>query len=318
MSTSGVNIAYAISLLKQAYLVAIPTETVYGLAGNALNEVVVSKIFEIKNRPTFDPLIIHTNSLDRLKNYIEEIPPLLLDLAEEFMPGALSILVKKKEAIPDIVTAGLPKVAIRIPSHPMTLELLASLDFPLAAPSANPFGYISPTTSQHVIKQLGSKIPYVLDGGPCTIGLESTIVEHTAKGIKVLRKGGVPIEAIEKIVGNVLVQEHSSSHPAAPGMLKSHYAPKIPLVVEDVATILKKYAPDKIGVLAFHKPFLEIPLTHQFLLSEKRDLAEAARNLFAFMRQLDDLNLDIIVAEFVPEVGLGRAINDKIKRAAAR
>ena len=314
----GTNVAHAISLLKQSCLVAIPTETVYGLAGNALSEAAVSKIFEVKNRPIFDPLIVHTNDLNRLENYVEAIPAPLLDLATAFMPGPLSILLQKKETIPDIVTAGLPKVAVRIPNHPMTLELLEKLDFPLAAPSANPFGYISPTTARHVMHQLDGKISYILDGGPCTVGLESTIVEYTSKGIRVLRKGGISIEAIERVVGKVLVQEHSSSHPAAPGMLKSHYAPKIPFVVEDMAVILKKYAPDRIGYLAFKKNTPDILQENQFLLSKEGDLIEAARNLFAFMRELDESDLDIIVAEFVPEFGLGRAINDKIRRAAAK
>jgi L-threonylcarbamoyladenylate synthase len=317
MAKIGQDISYAVQLLKASQLVAIPTETVYGLAGNGLDEKAVASIFQAKNRPSFDPMILHTNSLDKIRPLVKEIPEALQLLADTFMPGPLSLLLEKTEQIPDIVTAGSAKVAIRIPRHPLTLELLTALDFPVAAPSANPFGYISPTSAQHVQDQLGEIIPYILDGGPCQVGLESTIVEMTGQGVKVLRVGGIPVEDIERVVGPVEVQKHSSSNPQAPGMLASHYAPKVRLVLRGIDEVLQQHDPERVGVLAFQKKHPAIPSANQLVLSEKGDLVEAAQHLFSHLRQLDQMDLDIIVAERVPDEGLGRAINDKLRRASA-
>lgn len=314
----GTDIHLAIALLQNDQLVAIPTETVYGLAGNALRDGAVAQIFAVKNRPTFDPLIVHTSSLERLKSFVLDFPENAAILAEAFLPGPLTLLLPKKEIIPDIVTAGSPLVALRIPAHPLTLKLLEKLDFPLAAPSANPFGYISPTTAQHVAQQLGDKIPYILDGGACAVGLESTIVGFDNQEVIVYRKGGIAIEAIEKLVGRVVVKPHSSSNPQAPGMLQSHYAPRVPLVLGDIETLLEKYQSKKIGIIAFKKNFA-FPSSHPLiLLSSDGNFNEAARNLFAGMRYLDSLDLDLIIAELLPEENLGRAINDRLRRAAAR
>jgi len=314
MQKIGTDITHAKALLEKGKLVAIPTETVYGLAGNGLNEAAVAKIFEVKNRPSFDPMILHTNDLEKIKPFVKSIPSLIQKLADQFMPGPLSILLEKSAAVPDIVTAGSPLVAIRIPKHPLTLQVLAQLDFPLAAPSANPFGYISPTTAQHVADQLGDKIDYILDGGACEIGLESTIIKLNKKNqITVLRVGGIAIEEIEKLVGKVEVVKHSTSNPTAPGMLKSHYAPRVPLVVGKLnfpTTVMR------IGALAFAKYYDNIPIENQLLLSAKKDLKEAAQNLFAHLRKLDQMDIELIVTDFVPDVGLGRAINDKLRRAA--
>lgn len=318
MAIIGKDINYACQLLREGHLVAIPTETVYGLAGNGLDEEAVAAIFGAKNRPSFDPMILHTSSLEKLKSLIHPIPKKLQILADHFMPGPLSILVDKKDTIPDIVTAGSPKVAIRIPSHPMTFKLLSELDFPLAAPSANPFGYISPTLPKHVNQQLGDIIPYILDGGPCKIGLESTIVDESDGVVTVLRKGGVPIEEIEKCVGKVKVMERSSSNPQAPGMLDSHYSPSVPLVIVDLDEIMKKYKCKRIGYLSFRNSSPHLPDDHQFILSREGNLQEAAYHLFSYMRQLDELDLDIIVAQLLPEEGLGRAINDKLRRASRK
>ena len=316
MQKTGTDIAHAKALLEKGKLVAIPTETVYGLAGNGLNESAVAKIFEAKNRPSFDPMILHTNDLEKIKPFVKSIPSLIQKLANQFMPGPLSILLEKSDAVPDIVTAGSPLVAIRIPRHPLTLQLLSQLDFPVAAPSANPFGYISPTTAQHVADQLGNKIDYILDGGPCEIGLESTIIKTNTKDqITVLRVGGIAIEEIEKLVGKVEVVKHSTSNPTAPGMLKSHYAPRVPLVIGQPPnnTITKK-----IGALAFAKYYDNLPTENQLVLSPTEDLKEAAQNLFAHLRKLDQMDIELIVTDYVPNVGLGRAINDKLRRAAAK
>ncbi|MBX2928208.1 MAG: threonylcarbamoyl-AMP synthase [Saprospiraceae bacterium] len=314
----GTDIEQAAALLRAGELVAIPTETVYGLAGNALNEATVTRIFEVKNRPYFDPLIVHVPNLERLEALSRSFPPLARRLAEAFMPGPLTLLLPRTDAIPDLVTAGLPLAAFRVPEHPVAQALLAQLDFPLAAPSANPFGYISPTTAQHVAQQLGEKIPYILDGGACTVGLESTIIGFEDDAVVVYRKGGLAVEAIEAVAGPMRLRPHSSSNPAAPGMLKSHYAPGAPLVLGELNELTQQYSAAHTGILAFRQGVPGIPAERQVVLSPAGDMAEAARRLFAALRHLDGLGLEIILAELVPEEGLGRAVNDRLRRAAAR
>lgn len=311
----GTDLDLAIELLKNNQLVGIPTETVYGLAGNALQDVAVAQIFAVKNRPTFDPLIVHSSSLERLEHLVLGFPKAAQVLAAKFMPGPLTLLLPKKEIVPDIVTAGSPLVAVRIPKHAMTLELLQKLDFPLAAPSANPFGYISPTTAQHVARQLGEKIPYILDGGACEVGLESTIVGFEDNEVTIFRKGGISIEDIKKAVGKVVIKPHSSSNPQTPGMLQSHYAPRVPLILGTVETLLQEHRGKKIGIITFQNE-VGSSLHPHLVLSAKGDFAEAARRLFAGMRHLDSLDLDLIIAELLPEKNLGSAINDRLRRAA--
>lgn len=317
MAIIGKDIDEAIRLLNEGEVIGIPTETVYGLAGNALNTDALTKIFEVKNRPTFDPLIIHTNSIERFPDYISEMGERVYALADKFMPGPLTLLLPRKDIIPDLVTAGLDSVAIRIPQHPLTLELLGQLDFPLAAPSANPFGYISPTSAEHVNKQLGNKIKYILDGGDCQVGIESTIVGFIGHEAIVYRKGGLSIEAIEAVVGKVKVIEHSSSNPLAPGMLKSHYAPTKQLILTGRNQRIDSKE-EKIGYLGFQHYHLDIPVENQLLLSPEGDFREAARNLFAYLRQLDAMDLTRIYTELLPEKDLGRAINDRIRRATVK
>ncbi|MFT4031119.1 MAG: L-threonylcarbamoyladenylate synthase [Siphonobacter sp.] len=309
----GTNIEQAKKYLESGELVAIPTETVYGLAGNALNQEAVLNIFNVKNRPAFDPLIVHTNSFERLREFVRDIPAKALLLAEKLTPGPITFLLPKAEIIPDLVTSGLDTVGIRIPDHELTRSLLSQLDFPLAAPSANPFGYISPTTALHVEQQLGDKIPYILDGGDCEIGLESTIVGFEDTRVIVYRKGGTPIEAIEAIVGPVEVRTHSSSNPKAPGLLKSHYAPRTPLTLLNKSATIP--ASGRVGILSFQKDY---QLKYQEILSVSGNFTEAAHNLFAAMRRLDALQLEHIYAELLPERDLGIAINDRIRRAAAK
>ena len=314
----GKDIQRAKSLLEAGLLVAIPTETVYGLAGNAYDGKAVSEIFRVKNRPSFDPLIVHIGHWEQTAEFVQEIPEAARKLASLFMPGPLTLLLPKKDRIPDIVTAGSPEVAVRMPDHPLTLELLHAVDFPLAAPSANPFGYISPTTAQHVADQLEELVPYILDGGPCTVGIESTILGFVDGVPTIFRKGGLTIEAIEAQIGPVEIRSHSSSNPQAPGMLQSHYAPRKPLKMGPVRELLPQFDPNRTGLLVFRRPVAGVPRNHQVVLSQNGDFAEAARNLFAGMRYLDGLDLDHILAEPVPEMGLGRAINDRLRRAAAQ
>ena len=320
MAEIGKDIAKAKRLLEAGELVAIPTETVYGLAANALDEDAVAKIFEVKDRPGFDPLIVHAGTVTQISGIVEDIPGPLLKLAEKFWPGPLTLLMKKKPLIPYLVTSGLGNVAVRVPDHPMTGELLRILDFPLAAPSANPFGYISPTQASHVQDQLGDKIPYILDGGSCAVGLESTIVGIEEGQVVIYRLGGTEISAIEEIVGKVLILPQSSSNPKSPGMLKSHYAPRKPFILGDIKSLAEKYAAagSKFAVLSFDTDYSDLQPEASFILSKSRNFAEAAKHLFSGMRFLDQADVSVILAEELPEEHFGKAINDRLRRAAAK
>ncbi|CCH02128.1 Sua5/YciO/YrdC/YwlC family protein [Fibrella aestuarina BUZ 2] len=313
----GTDLQSAKRYLEAGNVVGIPTETVYGLAGNALNPDAVLTIFRVKNRPAFDPLIVHTDSLDKVRSLVTELPPLAEALAEAFWPGPLTLLLPKQPHVPDLTTSGLPRVAVRIPNHSLTISLLQQLDFPLAAPSANPFGYISPTTAWHVEQQLGDQVPYILDGGPCGVGLESTIVGFDTDGEPtVYRLGGLALEALEAVVGRSFrVQSHSASNPSAPGMLSSHYAPRKPTaLLNDAAGYV---ASPTAGALVFNDYLPNIPTEQQLRLSPTGDLNEAAKNLFSYLRQLDAMPVERIYIQPVPDEGLGRAINDRLRRAAA-
>jgi L-threonylcarbamoyladenylate synthase len=313
MAQIGKDLVLAKQLLEEGELVAIPTETVYGLAGNALSIESITKIFLVKNRPQFDPLIVHVSSLHAVGDYVEYIPDQAKALAEKFWPGPLTLLLKRKNIVPDLATSGLDTVGIRCPDHLLTQELLAILKFPLAAPSANPFGYISPTKPEHVNEQLGGKIKYILDGGECPVGIESTIIGFDTERPVVYRLGGLSIEEIEKVIGKVNVQIHSSSNPKAPGQLKSHYAPLKKFILGNLDDLISIYSKHTIGVLSFQRN-LNIP--NQIILSPSGNLEEAAQKLFSALRELDKMPVDIILGELVPEEGLGRAINDRLRRAA--
>lgn len=320
MAQIGKDLDLAKAFLEKGELVGIPTETVYGLAGNALDSESVALIFETKNRPGFDPLILHTSSIERVEDFVTAFPEKLKVLAEAFWPGPLTLLLPRKPIVPDLVTSGLERVAVRVPKHPLSLALLDILDFPLAAPSANPFGYISPTTPAHVEAQLGEKIPYILDGGSCDVGLESTIVGMEGDEIVVYRLGGLEISEIEKLIGPVKIKNHSSSNPQAPGLLESHYAPRKAFILGNLKELIAKYLEDQVefAVLSFSEFFPEIKPENQIALSADKNLHQAAKNLFAAMRKLDEGNAAVILAELMPETGLGRAINDRLKRAAAK
>ena len=302
-------------LLTRNEVIGVPTETVYGLAGNAFSETAVAKIFEAKNRPTFDPLIVHVASQEMLSEVVSHVPEEYLELMQHFWPGPLTLLFQKSTKIPDLVTSGLPKVAVRWPAHPEFQALLQSLPFPLAAPSANPFGYISPTSAQHVMDQLGDKIGGVLEGGECEVGVESTIVDVENGEFKVLRLGGIAVEDIERVIGKKTAVQTSSSQPAAPGMLDQHYAPKTKLWWGDIQEGLKLFEGKKIAVLSFmasEGDYFNQPL------SARGSLTEAAAHLFKYMRQLDGQGWEVIIAEPLPNIGLGRAINDRLLRASIK
>lgn len=315
MAEIGKDITKAIDLVSRDELVAIPTETVYGLAGNALSKTAASKIFAVKDRPQFDPLIVHVSDLQKAEDYVSEIPEQAQLLAEKFWPGPLTLLLKKKKIIPDLVTSGLDTVGIRCPNHSLTRSLLTALPFPLAAPSANPFGYVSPTKPEHVNEQLGERIHYILDGGTCTVGIESTIVGFENNKPVVYRLGGLSLEDIENTIGKVKLMTHSSSNPKAPGQLKSHYAPAKKVFLGPIEQMLLQYPAHEVGLLTFQTDFNS---PFQFILSPSGNMEEAAQNLFEALRSFDKMPVDVILAEPVPNVGLGRAINDRLQRAAVQ
>jgi L-threonylcarbamoyladenylate synthase len=311
----GKDIDFAIQLLKSGELVAIPTETVYGLAANALDSIAVAKIFEAKNRPTFNPLIIHLPNFEAVKPYVSNIPDLAVTLANAFSPGPISFLLPKSSLVPDIVTAGSEFVVVRIPNHPLTLELLNCVDFPLAAPSANPFGYVSPVNATHVYEGLSSKIPYILDGGDCSVGLESTIVGFENNNVIIHRLGGVSVEDIYHCTGKMPVLSLLHRQPQTPGQLKSHYAPKTPLYLGDVENNLDRFKSEKLAVISLKKLY-----KHQgesYVLSRSGNLAEAAAQLFTVLREIDNSDSTVILAEKFPDEGLGKAINDRLERAGS-
>lgn len=310
----GQSIESAADFLRRGACVGIPTETVYGLAANGLKKEAVAKIYAAKGRPAFDPLILHIGSIGAVADLVAHFPARARLLAELFWPGPLTLILPRSSSVPDIVSAGLPTVGIRMPLHPMTLELLKMLDFPLAAPSANPFKYISPTTAEHVKSQLGGKIPYILDGGPCGIGVESTIVSADESGVRILRKGGIPVERIEEAVGSVSVLTQSTSNPVAPGMLLSHYAPATKLLLGSIPEMLTRFSNEKIAVLGLCSTYG----ADGIVLSASGNLEEAARRLYGALRELDQGPATLILAEFVPDTGMGRAINDRLRRAAYR
>ena len=306
--------------LESDEIIAIPTETVYGLAGNAYSENALKKIFDLKNRPLYNPLIVHIKSADFLPNVAREIPDLAFKLAKDFWPGPLTLVLKKQHHIPDLATSGKDTVAIRVPNHPLTLKLLEQLEFPLAAPSANPFGSISPTTASHVFNYFEDTLKVILDGGDCQSGIESTIVGFENEQPIVYRLGSLSVEQIEEKIGPVMHKTQSNDNaPIAPGMLSRHYAPKTDTVLTtDVEALVKSYPDKKIGLLLFQNEKSLVPIEQQEILSKSGDLKEAAKNLYAAMHRLDKLNLDLIIAERLPDVGLGKTINDKLQRATKR
>ncbi|ADG13422.1 Sua5/YciO/YrdC/YwlC family protein [Methanocaldococcus infernus ME] len=302
------NIKKAAEVIRKGGLVAFPTETVYGLGADALNKEAVAKIFEVKQRPLIDPVIVHISKFEDLEK-LAYPTELAYKLAKAFWPGPLTMVLPKKEVVPSIVTAGLDFVAIRMPAHPVALKLIEESKTFIAAPSANLFSKLSPTRAEHVYEQLGDKVDIILDGGKCDVGVESTIIDLTTEPPTILRLGGLDVEAIEKVIGEVKITKENKKI-KAPGMLKKHYSPTTPL------KIMKEPKPIpnlRCGLLAFKEPREGFEVVE--ILSRKGDLREAAANLYDSLHRLDKQNLDIIIAEAVPEVGLGRAIMDRLRKA---
>ncbi|WP_044007109.1 L-threonylcarbamoyladenylate synthase [Jannaschia sp. CCS1] len=299
------GIARAAEVLRDGGLLALPTETVYGLAADARNGAAVARIFAAKGRPTFNPLIVHVVSLETAEELVE-VNAQAHALAKAFWPGPMTLVLPSKGRVADLISGGLDTLAVRVPAHPLARAVLGAFGGPVAAPSANPSGQISPTMAAHVVAGLGSAVEAVLDGGACGVGLESTILAPSEGGVRLLREGGVSREAVEAVVGPV-VADLTPGRIEAPGQMERHYAPRTQVVLGSVAT------PGDV-MIGFGA------VGGDFTLSERGDLVEAAERLFATLHAADTLALTrgaqvIRVAE-VPEVGLGRAINDRLRRAA--
>jgi L-threonylcarbamoyladenylate synthase len=309
--------AAAVELLRKSELVALPTETVYGLAADTLNPIAVAKIFEAKERPHFDPLIVHLPGcdwLDRIAAVLDDDRQFIAKLADHFWPGPLTIVVPKREIIPDIVTAGLNTVAVRISSHPVFAHVIEAFGRPLAAPSANRFGHVSPTTAEHVRDELDGRIPLILNAGPTAHGIESTIVAVRDGKIDILRRGPVTTEQLTKF-GKIEIAT-AVGKVSAPGQLPSHYAPQTPLCVIDSSESFSPEKNQRVGLLAWNPVESEEQFAAIRNLSKSQDLREAAANLFRQLHELDQAHLDLIVVEQVPLRGLGAAIMDRLQRAA--
>ena len=308
------NIEHSVEILKSGGLVAFPTETVYGLGADGLNSLAVSKIFEVKQRPSFNPLILHVSSskmLDEIAEYSNDKISLLID---KFWPGPLTLVLKKKENVPYIVTSGLETVAVRMPNNKVALELIEKLGKPIAAPSANSFSKLSPTKSEHVVKQLGEKVDIILDGGNCKVGVESTIIEVTADSQFLLRHGGISREEIEQIIGKLSKPNKKIETPKSPGQLKIHYAPNIPIFFYDENKI-NTFSNSKIGGIFFNQAKNKNKFSVVKILSRTSDFHEAAANLFSFLHEMENMNLDAIFVEAIDNVGLGAAIMDRLTKA---
>lgn len=305
------------NLLRNDELVAVPTETVYGLAGNALSETAVRKIFSVKGRPLIDPLITHFKSAQEAFSLVKSNDTAQV-LASAFWPGPLTLVLEKTPIIPDLVTAGLNSAAVRVPHQPIMQSLLHKLDFPLAAPSANPFGYVSPTRPEHVAQTLGSKIGAILDGGNCQHGIESTVLDvRNPEIIHILRPGPIGAEQIEELLGCAVhnaANFDSAGAQTSPGQLSKHYSPKTKIVIMEHGQ-LEFTARTGEATVANKKP-ASVDQEHVYWLSDDGNLETIARNFFDLIQKLDRMNYKRLIIESAPNRGIGIALNDRLRRAA--
>ena len=308
----------AVRALRAGRLVVMPTETVYGLAADAFRPDACARIFALKGRPRLDPLIVHVADARQLSRVVKRLPPPLMPLAEAFWPGPLTLVVPRHPDVPDIVTSGLDTVAVRLPAHPLARRLLRAFGGPLAAPSANRFGRVSPTSPEHVRAEFGRRTPLLLDGGPCRHGLESTIVTWRDGKLTLLREGSVSREAIERTAGRTVHLRRRTvlAHPDAPGLLKHHYAPRARVVLlPQQWRVRPPRLTARTALLLFRDTFPGPGPTR--VLSPAGSVTAAARRLYAALRELDQPGVSLIYAEPVPQAGLGAAINDRLRRASA-
>jgi L-threonylcarbamoyladenylate synthase len=315
----GTDIDEAARILDAGGVVAFPTETVYGLGADARAPAAVGRVYDIKRRPRDHPLIVHLAGVAQIDDWAVDISPTARILAAALWPGPLTIIVRRHPRLPDAATGGGASVGLRVPSHPMALALLQRFGGPIAAPSANRFGAVSPTTADHVAADLGDDVDYILDGGPCAVGVESTIVDTTSDPPSILRPGGATRAEIERVLGHPLAPP-SENAPAAPGTLPSHYAPRAHVIAcapADVPYEIAYAEPTTAAVLARASDFAAWdlhPEVHRAVLPD--DLAAAARVLYATLRELDDRGITVIVAALPDALGLGEAIADRLRRAA--
>ena len=329
LSTGDGDIEKAAAALVKGALVAFPTETVYGLGADAFNKTALARIFEVKNRPLFDPLIIHIAEIETLAR-IADLASLgaaagerLSILSQTLWPGPLTLILPKRAELPDLATSGLSTAAIRFPSHPAAQKLIKLSTGAVAAPSANPFGQLSPTRAEHVKAQLGEKVDFIIEGGKTQVGLESTVLDLCGDVPRILRPGWASREAIESLIGQVELSAgvlHGTQRetPLAPGQLKSHYAPRTPLILCRHGELASLPVESCEGRLYFSSPGTITPNEHTRILSKSGDLTEAASNFFDMLHQLDSLGLKLIRAEAAPDFGLGQAINDRLGKAQAK
>jgi len=270
-------------------------------------------------RPANNPLIVHISKPSILNEVAKNIPSKALELANVFWPGPLTLILEKNDQIPDRITAGKKTVAVRIPNHPIALKLLNSLNFPLAAPSANPSGSISPTSAEHVSLYFKKELNFILDGGSCLHGLESTIIGFENNNPILYRLGAITIEKIEEIIGPIKVKNQNDNDPSSPGMLSKHYSPKTQIqIIENICDAVKQNKTKKIGVLSLEKKSRLDSQIYQEVLSPSGNIEEAAKNFYAALHRLDHMNLDLIVTSFFPDKGIGKTINDRLKRAVKK
>jgi L-threonylcarbamoyladenylate synthase len=312
---SEATLERAAALIRGGAVVAFPTETVYGLGANALDARAIARIFEIKKRPSFDPLIVHVYDESMLKLVAASVPAAAKSLMQNFWPGPLTIVFRKTERVPELVTSGLPTVAVRMPAHPVARALLQRANVPLAAPSANRFGSLSPTRAEHVARSLGDLPDLIVDGGPAEHGVESTIVLLEPVPT-LLRPGAIALEAIEAVIGPVARELAEETQPLAPGRLPQHYAPSTPIRIVADASATAQNERANAALLAFRRDPGGYSAAR--VLSAREDLREAASRLFESLHELDALALARIDVEAVPETGIGVAIMDRLRRAAAR
>lgn len=331
LTDSEPDLRAAAAALSEGKLVAFPTETVYGLGANAYDSRALARVFEAKRRPAFDPLIVHIASLETLERIVDlgALPPEGRGRAEKaaaaLWPGPLTLILPKREVVPDLATSGLPTVAVRFPAHPTALRLIELSTGAVAGPSANPFGYLSPTRASHVADQLGDRVDFIIDGGPCAVGVESTVLDLSSDVPRILRPGGTERERIEAALGPVELFDRTVATPTAPGQLPSHYSPRVPLYL---------YPSGGLGALAGRKDEAALFFSADTrdaassgvagkwgalrVLSESGDPLEAAAALFAALHELDSLGLSAIRAERAPQAGLGHAINDRLYKASEK
>lgn len=310
--TNYITIEQGAKIIKDGGLVAFPTETVYGLGADAFNTEAIANIFKAKERPSFDPLIVHICNLSDLEFLFEEVDARLIRLADKFWPGPLTIVMRKNKKVPDIVTSGLPTVAVRMPAHPIALELIRKSGTPIAAPSANKFGRLSPTKAEHVKKQL-PEVEHVIDGGDTSVGIESTVISLNQDGFELLRPGAISVQDVETVIPKSKFFSEEK-HMKSPGLLKSHYSPRKPLYIIDESEINTDTS--NAGLISFGQSKYSHKYKYLEILSENKDLGEAAINLFSAIHKLEDADVDFIVAEPVPETGIGIAIMDRLRKAA--